>query len=152
MADFSDLPDAPHDRAMLLQNMLIARATGGGTEVDDGLYRHLRAEFMANPATKQLVPSFVRTTRDLSAFWGYIKYAFGGSAERREHIWEAFGPLLDSLEGRHRAPVDAPAADVLASFDPESVHGLWEKALARRETDPEGAITAARTLLETVCK
>jgi hypothetical protein len=29
---------------------------------------------------------------------------------------------------------------------------LWEKALARRRADPEGAITAARTLLETVCK
>ena len=48
MAEFPDLPDVPHERAMLLQNMLITQATGGGTEVDDGLYRRLRAEFMGN--------------------------------------------------------------------------------------------------------
>ena len=29
---------------------------------------------------------------------------------------------------------------------------VWEKALYRRKLDPDGAITAARTLLETVCK
>jgi len=28
----------------------------------------------------------------------------------------------------------------------------WDKALERRTTDPEGAITTARTLVETVCK
>jgi Abortive infection C-terminus len=32
------------------------------------------------------------------------------------------------------------------------VHSVWEKALTRRHTDPDGAITTARTLLETVCK
>lgn len=29
---------------------------------------------------------------------------------------------------------------------------VWTKALARRETDPEGAVTSARTLLESLCK
>jgi hypothetical protein len=32
------------------------------------------------------------------------------------------------------------------------VHAVWEKALQRRHTDAEGAITVARTLLEAVCK
>lgn len=32
------------------------------------------------------------------------------------------------------------------------MHEVWEKALSRRSDDPEGAITVARTLLETVCK
>jgi hypothetical protein len=152
VSNFPNLPDAPYERAMLLQNMLIGPATGGGPEVNDGLYRQLRAELTGNPAAKQLVPQFVRTSRDLSAFWDYIKYAFSTYAERRDYIRKAFGPLLDHLEGRHRTPVDALAADVLASFDPEGVHRLWEKALARRQTDPEAAITAARTLLESVCK
>ncbi len=40
----------------------------------------------------------------------------------------------------------------LSSFDPEHVHLVWQKALNRRASDPEGAITAARTLLESVCK
>lgn len=28
----------------------------------------------------------------------------------------------------------------------------WQKALGRRDSDPDGALTSARTLLETVCK
>lgn len=52
---------------------------------------------------------------------------------------------------------DPHAADVaisegLAAFDEESVHAEWQRALGRRASDPRGAITAARTLLETVCK
>jgi hypothetical protein len=35
---------------------------------------------------------------------------------------------------------------------PTTVHAVWQKALDRRIGDPEGAITAARTLLESVCK
>ncbi len=58
----------------------------------------------------------------------------------------------------HRiATGDPHAADVaisegLAAFDEESVHAEWQRALGRRAGDPRGAITAARTLLETVCK
>ena len=40
----------------------------------------------------------------------------------------------------------------LEKFDAETVHQVWLKALERRESDPEGAITLARTLLESVCK
>lgn len=46
----------------------------------------------------------------------------------------------------------AQISGVLEAFDPEHVHAIWQKALARRTSDPEGAITAARTLLESVCK
>ena len=61
-------------------------------------------------------------------------------------------PLFDYFEGTNRAPIDAIASDVLLNFDPDGVHAVWQKALDRRHTDAEGAITAARTLLETVCK
>jgi hypothetical protein len=37
-------------------------------------------------------------------------------------------------------------------FGPEAVHTVWEKVLARCHTDPEGATSSARTLLEAVCK
>jgi hypothetical protein len=72
--------------------------------------------------------------------------------ERRDKIRDAFLLLLDHLEGSSAYPVDAVASDVLAAFDEPAVRAVWEKALARRKTDPEGAITAARTLLETICK
>jgi len=40
----------------------------------------------------------------------------------------------------------------LQSFDADGVHAVWAKAMERRNTYPDGAITVARTLLETVTK
>ncbi|MFC7694731.1 abortive infection family protein [Paeniroseomonas aquatica] len=50
------------------------------------------------------------------------------------------------------APADADISAVLGAFDEAGVQAAWMKALERRDRDPEGAITMARTLLEKVCK
>jgi hypothetical protein len=50
------------------------------------------------------------------------------------------------------SPSDVGITAALAEFDPETVQPRWTQALERRDTDPEGAITLARTLLEDVCK
>jgi hypothetical protein len=49
-------------------------------------------------------------------------------------------------------PADELISQALISFNESDVHHAWQKALIRRVSDPEGAITAAKTLLETVCK
>ena len=134
----------------MLEGLLAARATGG--TADDGLYQYLRREFMADLALCDLLPPFVRTYRNLSAFWPYIQRESGAYAGRREIIGKAFTPLIDFLEGRNTAPGDKVASDALETFDVDGVHAVWSKAIARRNTDPEGAITVARTLLETVIK
>lgn len=50
------------------------------------------------------------------------------------------------------APSNASISSMLAAFEPTLVHARWQQALERRASDPEGAITVARTLLEDVCK
>lgn len=150
MTDEEDVPESPLARVQLLQKMLISHATGG--MADDATYRQIRSTLMAEAQTKRLLPDFVRASRDLSQFWAYIKGAAGTYAERRRIIWAAFGPLLDHLEGSGAVPADTVISDALSSFDIEGVHAYWERALKRRQEDPEGAITLARTLLETVCK
>jgi hypothetical protein len=150
MSDPNEMPASLVERATLMQNLLMARATG--LSADSEVYEALRREFMANETLKQLLPDFVRTCRSLEVFWPHIQSKSGKYAERRHIIGTAFNPLFDYLEQRHRAPVDAGASETLQSFDAEGVHAVWEKALTRRHADPEGAITVARTLLETVCK
>lgn len=147
-----DLPKLPIERAQALQNIMISRATGGGGNDDAYVYDLLRREFMADAATQSLLPSFVRTCRDLDQFWGHIKDIAPKYDPRKKYIYEAFAPLLDHLEGANRAPADAGVSDALESFDPVGVHGAWTKAIERRKNDSDGAITMARTLLETVCK
>lgn len=144
------------DRAQLAEDierlkvMLTTRATGG--TVDHGDYPVLRAALMRDPLVKDKLPQFVRTCRSLDEFWNFIKPKVTTYRGRREFMREQFEPLLATLEETNSSPADGPASAVLGTVDSEHVRAAWQKALDRRTTDPEGAITAARTLLETVCK
>lgn len=144
--------EAAIDKAIRLQNLLIAQATGGEFYDGGSNYKALRNYFMARSDTKTRLPDFVRRCNDIGQFWGYISYQSSNYKGRREHIWEAFRPLIEYLEFSDRAPGVVPITETLQSFDVEHVHAAWQKALDRRIDDPEGAITAARTLIETVCK
>jgi hypothetical protein len=53
---------------------------------------------------------------------------------------------------RGGTPADLELTESFKALDEGRVHEMWEKALKRRQDDPEGAITAARTLLEQTCK
>lgn len=132
-----------------LQNLLVSHATGGSE--DNSEYSRLRQIFISDPTLEPLLPRFVRTCRNLSQFWEFIKHKFGTYRERRVYIWSEFSPILDQLE-KGTTPSDKSVSDVLETFDAAHVHSVWSKALDRRQVDPEGAITMARTLLETVCK
>lgn len=138
------------ERAQYLQDLLINRATGGKAENSE--YQELRQYFLDNPATRSILPAWVGSNRDLSQFWQFIKYKFSTYAERRTFIWNEFAPLLEFLETGTKTPSDQLVSEVLKRFNAESVQEVWEKALDRRQSDPDGAITIARTLLETVCK
>ncbi|MFB6449334.1 abortive infection family protein [Bradyrhizobium tunisiense] len=145
-----DIPIEPVEQGQMLENMLISIATGGTASGPH--YGHIRRLFMDDHELFPLLPAFVRTCRTPDAFWQFIKYEAPTYAERRTIIRGAFTPLFDHLEGRNRAPGDVVVSDALETFDAEGVHAVWTKALGRRNADPEGAITVARTLLETVCK
>lgn len=144
-----ELSDVPSERAMTLRNGLISQATGGS--IDTATYKLLRKEFMDDAETAALLPAFIRTCRDPHDFWEHIKAAFGTYRERRDHLRQEFDPLLTFLE-RRGSPAAEVISDVLMNYSEEGVHRAWQKALKRSGDDPEGAITSARTLLESVCK
>jgi hypothetical protein len=148
--DFKDIPTSLLERVKMMEGILIASATGGPKY--NWIYDYLRGEFIKNVEIRDRLPTFVRTYPNLKTFWPYIKGEAGTYDERQRIISEAFTPLIDHLEGKNAAPGDQIASDALQTFDVDGVHAVWEKAIARRSTDPEGAITVARTLLETVAK
>jgi hypothetical protein len=120
------------ERAEYLQNLLVSRATGGGTGTDDE-YQHLRQHFLSNSEVKARLPEFVRTRRDLSQFWQFIKHKLSSYQERREFLWESFRPLLAHLEGTDRTPADTTISSVLKEFDEASVHTAWSRAIERKK-------------------
>ncbi|MGA2171121.1 MAG: abortive infection family protein [Terracidiphilus sp.] len=134
----------------LLQNLLIARATGGGADLTE--YQSLRKEVITHSVLKDVAPRFLRTCRSAAEFWQFIKFEFPTYAERRSFIWNEFRPMFERIEGSKATPADLTVSTALEKFETDTVQKLWVKALDRRETDPAGAITLARTLLETICK
>jgi hypothetical protein len=139
-----------HDRVEYLQSLLIAEATGGIGGDND--YQSISAELLDNHNVAYIIPRFIKTKRNLEQFWQYIKFEFPTYAERREFLWNEFNPLLEFLEKGLTNPADLSISEVLQNFDSESIQHAWTKALERKIRDPEGAITIARTILESVCK
>jgi len=133
-----------------LKNMLVSQATGGGCDAAE--YKSLRLELLSDPTIGKKLPRCVQTCRTPDEFWGFIKPKFDHYHERREFIRQEFDSLLSMLESESRSPSDSNVSAAIQKVSSEYVSGAWQKALDRRTTDPEGAITAARTLLESVCK
>lgn len=137
-------------KLMKLKTMLISRATGG--QGNSEMYKSLREELLANPRLKSKLPMFLEAYENLQQFWIFIQAKFPTYQERREYIDAELKPIIEIFEKESIAPSDTTISTELARFGLKYVNETWQKALSRVGTDPDGAITAARTLLEDVCK
>ena len=82
-----------------LQNNLISRATG--KDFDSKNYKFIREKFLTDINTKDLLPDFIRTCRDIEQFWQFIKVKFSDKGcydQRRSFILESFQNVLNYLE------------------------------------------------------
>jgi hypothetical protein len=136
--------------AEAFQNLLVSRATG--EMVDPLEYKQLREVLLSNKTNNYLLPRFIRTCRDLSQFWSFIQAKFPTYQERRIYLWEEFSHLFEELELSQANPPDLDVAETLSKLETHRIKEIWDIALSRRTEDPEGAITSARALIESVCK
>lgn len=134
-----------------LKNIMLSKATGG--VVNGGEYRILRDKLTKNEKLKPVLPRCLFTCRTIDEFWGHIKEISPNYEGRRNYLRDEFNTVLEYLESMAESPSDNI---ILTALDGKNgatyIQDAWSKALERRESDPEGAITSARTLLESVCK
>lgn len=130
--------------------ILVQSATGGADQTD--AFVKLRRELLNEPSIKSKLPGFLKFCTNLGEFWGHIKEKFSTYQARRDYLRDEFLPVLTLLEGGLGTPSDSTITETLAKVDSEHVREAWQKALERRDSDPDGAITSARTLIEAVCK
>lgn len=124
------------DKANYLSNLLTSCATGG--KADNNEYDVLRRELASDQQVSHLLPSFVRTCRDLGSFWNFIKGKYGTYAERRTYLSEQFTPLLDALEFGSIPP--APSLPQANAFPV----GATPKVVMKTPSLPQTAQIAAR--------
>lgn len=164
MSDFGDLVfdvdkkddelsycQTDYERAEYLQKIVVCASTSDGP-ANNNHYQYLRKYFLSKEDTKELVPDWIRTNRDLGQFWQFIKYKFSTYAERRKFIWSEFNKLLGFLETINTIPHVDIVSQELKNLNSDYIMTTWKKALERKDSDPEGAITTSRTLLESVLK
>jgi hypothetical protein len=118
----------------------------------DAEYRRIRLEWLQHSRFKNLVPAVIQKNRSLAEVRSFSQKISVSYEPRREHINDAFDSVLTMLESDRNHETDRFISNKLEVVDSEHVQEAWQKALVRRSTDPEGAITSARTLLEAVCK
>jgi len=140
-----------YEKAEYLQQILTKISTSSG-EANDEHYKTLRQYFLKREDTTIKVPDWVRKNRDLKDFWQFIKFHLPTYAERRNFIKKEFTPLLDYLENNQITPHIESVDEGLKILNSDYIGLTWEKALQRKDTDPDGAITISRTLMESVLK
>jgi hypothetical protein len=133
----------------------ITIAEGAPEKVPKAAFSGALERMLAAPVARKTVPAFVTRCRTPDLLWGYLRSQATGSgswAARREVMHAAIDPVLDALRDAQRGPADGLVGGAVARLDADSVREAWTRALDRRATDPEAAVTAARTLLEATCK
>lgn len=137
-----------------LLQMMLARATSAG-QVHKPSFESARQAVLRDPVGKRYAPECVRICREPDAVWSYVK---GQDPElstyesRRQFLRKEFEPLFTALEREETSPLGPLISEEASHLDAAAVERAWEKALERRDSDPDGAITSARTLLESTCK
>jgi hypothetical protein len=136
------------DKASLFLDILENTATGG--EWDELQFREIKSYFFQHPVYKTLLPSWLTSTFTLNHFWGFIKCKFKTYQERRAFLAKELTPLITSCDD-HVGALNSQS-NLLKDFSSIGVQESWSKMLLRVEVDPDGAITLARTTVESVLK
>jgi hypothetical protein len=147
-------PPGPMRAATELLHFMIARVTDGG-EVEKVDFESARKVVLGDPTGKRFAPECVQICREPDAAWSYIKSRdpeLPTYESRRQFLRGEFEPLLSALEQVEVAPLDELVSKEIDRLGAASLELAWTKALDRRVADPEGAITTARTMLESTCK
>lgn len=132
------------------QNLLIEISTANNR--DAITYKKLRDELIAKEEIRNFLPEFILKTRTIEQFWHFIKQNFASYSDRREFIWNEFSKLFENLEKTQNGLVNESVSSTLIKFNQDYINSEWKKARERKTSDPEAAITTARTLIETTCK
>lgn len=137
------------DKIEAAQSCCIDLATGKGSYEE---YEEARSALISEPLMHSHIPEWLISCRYGGQFWSLMKKTSSSYQGRRDFIWNEFGPLLDFVEKQGIEPTSLSIEDALSRCSSKSVGEAWLRCFQRRADDPEGAITSARTMLESVCK
>jgi hypothetical protein len=132
------------------QTACITLATGG--KLDYETWEAARADLLSQPELLRSLPDWISRCRFGGQFWPFVRDKSPTYAGRRTFLYDSLKQVFDAVEHGSTQPTAISLEAILKSCTSSTVGEAWARIQARREADPEGAITAARALLESTCK
>lgn len=148
-------PDlSPNDAAVSLLTYGISIAERGPDQVTVPAYRSAHRSMLADPGARRAASGALRRCNTPELLWSHLRSVATGSgswAVRRAAVHDLLDPVLEVLD-RAEQPADDLVTSAADRLNSDSVRDAWTRALERRDSEPEGAVTMARTLLESTIK
>jgi hypothetical protein len=107
---------------------------------------------MSYPELQNILPSWLVKARYGQQYWNFISTEFKTYQERRIFLRAEFDQMIDLVKSGHSHPLTYSITNSLSEINNEIINANWKKIIQRSKTDPEGAITASKTMMETVFK
>lgn len=90
-----------------LRSLVLAACDGVRDLSNDRAYRLVRKQFVGRVEYSDVLPSFVRSQRDLTLLWHYLRDLSYSRPERRARVSAEFEPFIERAEGRSKPPFRA---------------------------------------------
>lgn len=115
-------------------------------------YETARNNLLSEPLMYSVIPEWIIKNRWGSQFRTFMQQMSDQYAPRRKFIWDSVYELRQFIEKGAAQPVSLSFDEIKYAIRTASLESLWKKIHSRREKDPEGAITASKTMLESTMK
>lgn len=143
------------DAAEALLAYAISIAENGPTTVTKHEYQAAHRRLFEDPTARRVADKKLVRFKNPDLMWGHLRSVATGPgswALRRGAAHELIDPVIDALIDTTESPTDQLVTGATVRLNADSVRDAWDKAIGRRENDPNGAITMARTMLESTLK
>ncbi|MET6996405.1 abortive infection family protein [Chitinophaga defluvii] len=130
-------------------SLLITRSQN--IPVQESHYTKLRQDLLNHSVLSPHVPDYIINSPELQHFWEFIKCQ-GGYRPRREYLNDTLSALISESDQLSAVLAHDLLQKIKVEINLNYINESWSKSLIRLNADPDGAITSARSLLETVCK
>src|SRR4051794_32982239 len=105
MANAETLSDA--EAVQRLKSLTLAACDGTRDLSNDRAYQAVRKRFVGRPEYSDVLPSFVRSHRNLELLWQYLRDLSVSRPERRIKVAASFDEMIDRAEGLTKPPFTA---------------------------------------------
>ncbi len=143
------------DAGATLLTYAIAIAERGPEQVALKDYKEAHQRLFSDHVARRVADKVLVRAKTPDLLWSHLRSIATGSGSwqlRRNGAHRLIDPVLEAVHNQTESPIDDLVTGATARLDAESVKEAWSRALERRDGQPEGAVTIARTLLESTLK